>query len=147
MLPLEKWLWGIRFATALAALMVAARGAHKAYFSPTDRGWLMINTFVWTLGPPIWFMLEYCIAYPLLDGNSIHKEDLKYGQDLAKAFWAGIGALLIAIYQMPKPNAEGAPDAHHGTVIASQSAVPEPSDARETSAKSILKSESTPRST
>jgi len=96
----ERLLWRIRSWVSIFGLFMAVLGAIMAYFNSTDHVWRMINLIVWTLGPPIWFMVEYCYLYPLLDDDPAHKNDLKYGQGLAKAFWAGIGALLIAIYKI-----------------------------------------------
>ena len=99
----ETWLWRIRTFVLLLGLVVAAWGAFKAYHHPKDHLWLMLNTVVWSIGPPTWFMVEYVYLFPKLDNNPAHKDDLKYGQGLFKAFWAGIAALLVAIYKIQAP--------------------------------------------
>lgn len=95
----EVWLWVIRTITSLVGLSLGAIGAWKAYFQPNNGKWKVINTLVWTIGAPLWFVVEYTILYPTLDGIPAHKDDLRHGQGLAKAFWAGIGALLVTIYK------------------------------------------------
>jgi hypothetical protein len=58
---------------------------------------------VWTVIPPAWFLYEYSIVFPQdrkLDANQT--ADLKYTQELAGKFWAGVllilGALLFLKY-------------------------------------------------
>ncbi|MBX7166611.1 MAG: hypothetical protein K1X74_09720 [Pirellulales bacterium] len=102
----ERNLWRIRTLVSSGGLLIAIIGAFKAYGSPTSEFWRMLNAIVWTFGPPIWFIVEYSYLYPWLDGNPAHKEDLKHGQGLAAAFWAGIGVLLLTIYQTQSPQTE-----------------------------------------
>ena len=56
--------------------------------------WLMI---FWTLGPPVWFMLEYCAAVPRSDGNpyltGVEPKQVKDYADLASKVWAAFLAL------------------------------------------------------
>jgi hypothetical protein len=58
---------------------------------------------VWTIVPPAWFLVEYSLLFPKerkLDPNQT--ADLKYTQELAGKFWAGVllilGALLFLKY-------------------------------------------------
>lgn len=73
-----------------------------AYSSPTNQIWRVINAVTWSVGPPLWFVVEYFHLFPRYDGDDQHIDDLKYGQGLAKAFWAGIAALLVVLYQQGK---------------------------------------------
>ena len=102
----EKWLWRIRTSISITGLLIAILGAFKAYWFPTDNCWRLLNAIVWSFGPPIWLIVEYAYLYPWLDNDPAHKEDLKYGQGLAAAFWAGVGALLITVYTFRSPNPE-----------------------------------------
>ncbi len=58
---------------------------------------------LWAIAPPAWFFVEYVRIFPdalKLDPNQL--ADMKYTQDLAAKFWAGVllllGALLFLKY-------------------------------------------------
>lgn len=60
-----------------------------------------IHVLLWTIGPPIWFFLEYWIASTYACPND--KEALanvKLWEDIAKTFWAGI--LAAVLFLKPK---------------------------------------------
>jgi hypothetical protein len=48
----------------------------------------------WSALPPLWFMFEFWCFFPKL-GKSM--EEFKYGQELAKNFWASIAVVLIGV--------------------------------------------------
>lgn len=50
---------------------------------------------LWAVLPPIWFWLEYFYVYRVY-GLPDTLELFKYGQDVAKAIWAGVLTGLIA---------------------------------------------------
>ena len=50
---------------------------------------------VWAVVPPFWFWFEYFYLYPSVEDDT-PLERFKYGQDVAKAIWAGIFAVLVA---------------------------------------------------
>jgi hypothetical protein len=96
------WLWYVRAALAAAAIALALWSASVAIGarSPQDKAptltcSLAIVFLLWSVGPPVWFWLEYAYLWPQT-GTSF--EDLKYGQELAKNIWVSIGAVLITLY-------------------------------------------------
>ncbi len=56
---------------------------------------LYITIGLWAVVPPCWFWLEYFCFYRR-HGQPDTLELFKYGQDVAKAIWAGVLAGLIA---------------------------------------------------
>ena len=61
---------------------------------------------VWTVVPPAWFFLEYAWLFP--DPAKViaaSMEDMKYTQELASKFWAGLlvlfSILLLLKYDLP----------------------------------------------
>jgi hypothetical protein len=56
---------------------------------------LALVFLAWSVGPAAWFWLEYNYLWPKT-GTSF--ESLKYGQELSKAVWVGIAAVLITFY-------------------------------------------------
>src|SRR4051812_22458663 len=50
---------------------------------------LYITIGAWAIWPPIWFWLEYFFIYRVW-GKPGSLELFKYGQDVAKAIWAGV---------------------------------------------------------
>ena len=57
--------------------------------------YLYVAIGAWAVLPPIWFLLEYFLVYRKY-GEPGTFELFKYGQDLAKAVWAGTLGVLIA---------------------------------------------------
>lgn len=55
-----------------------------------------VHVVLWTMGPPVWFFLEYWVASTYVCPND--KEALanvKLWEDIAKTFWAGILAAVL----------------------------------------------------
>ena len=59
-------------------------------------GLLFIAIGCWAVVPPIWFWFEYFFVYRWY-GKPDTLELFKYGQDVAKAIWAGVLVGLIAL--------------------------------------------------
>lgn len=49
-----------------------------------------IHVLVWTIGPPLWFFIEYYLLTPSHDLAAV-----KQGQDLASKFWAAVLASIL----------------------------------------------------
>ena len=50
---------------------------------------------IWTIGPPLWFLLEYVYLYDENDPETTF-EEFRYQQQLAAALWLGVMACLAA---------------------------------------------------
>ena len=87
---------GVAVIATVVALILAYRDG--SWTPPADR-WMAVTLFVlWSVGPPIWFLLEWTFKGP--DPRDKDKFDkFKYSQDLAKNVWAGftvaLGVLLV----------------------------------------------------
>ena len=51
----------------------------------------------WTLGPPVYFVVEYCFLFDNWD-DEVAVEDMKQAQTLFFQFWAGVAVLLGVLY-------------------------------------------------
>jgi hypothetical protein len=59
----------------------------------------------WTVGPPIWFSLEYFWFMPKLTIEQLPSiEAFKYSQELAKNFWIAAVVTLAALYTGSVPH-------------------------------------------
>ncbi len=56
---------------------------------------LIALALVWSVIPPIWFWYEFYFLYRN-NGNLEEFDKFKYGQELSKAIWLGLGAALFA---------------------------------------------------
>ena len=54
-----------------------------------------VHILVWTLGPPLWFFVEYLILKHALHYNDTKMANAKTWQDLATKFWAGVLAAML----------------------------------------------------
>ena len=52
---------------------------------------------IWTIGPPIWFLVEYALLYDKNDTDEAF-EKFKHYQQLAAALWLGLMAFLAAAW-------------------------------------------------
>ena len=58
--------------------------------------WLLYSVIgLWAVGPPVWFWFEYFYIYRAY-GQPDTLDLFKCGQDVSKAIWAGVLAVLIA---------------------------------------------------
>lgn len=98
----RKKLVVIRALVSAAALGFAWWSAHVALGArptngiPPQLSWSLGIVFLfWTVGPAVWFWIEYYFLWPKT-GTPI--EELKYGQELSKSVWVAIAAVLITLY-------------------------------------------------
>ena len=67
-----------------------------------DERWAKIAVAVvvtgWTLGPPLWFTYEHHKLISDADKQNCRKrvEQYKMGQDVARAFWVAVVAMIVA---------------------------------------------------
>lgn len=87
---------GISIVAGLATLSVIV----YSWFGWTWLGGRLLPLYiaigVWAIVPPVWFWCEYFFLYRA-SGEVDTLELFKYGQDVAKAIWAGVVAILIAL--------------------------------------------------
>jgi hypothetical protein len=71
---------------------------------------LYLTIGIWAVVPPVWFWIEYFFIYRRY-GQPGTLELFKYGQDVAKAIWAGVLAALVglAASDLTKPGNGAAP--------------------------------------
>lgn len=63
-----------------------------------ERYWLfVVVAAIWTIGPPLWFLLEYAFLYNKKDPETTF-EEFRYQQQLAAALWLGVMACLAAVW-------------------------------------------------
>jgi len=90
-IKVSGWLWGIAVAGTAAVLLVL-------YTVPvsfqTHRSMEKILFAGWALGPPAWFILQYWAWPP----TPAEQERYHLHQGLLKAVWAGVAALLAAMF-------------------------------------------------
>jgi hypothetical protein len=91
-------LWTIRSIVSILGILLGIASCVTAGIWPKETWLFAANSIVWTLGPPVWFIIEYCLLVPKW-GNRRNKPDLQYGQGLASKFWLGVGSLLVVIYK------------------------------------------------
>jgi hypothetical protein len=89
----------VRHVVSAVAVVLAAVSIGMAFKvklnSPIH--WLVVGG--WAIGPPLWFLLEY---WNFNDPDMTKFEYFKHGQQVAGSLWAGVLALLYAIYQRRK---------------------------------------------
>ena len=92
------------FRAVLASLLLvyAANTIYRfASASPCQSAWEIV---FWTLGPPLWFFLEYflldrgCIAVPDPAGKDAFLKSIKDYADYASKIWAGVLAAVLFLY-------------------------------------------------
>jgi hypothetical protein len=97
--------WSI-WALWLVTLILALAGLIAACAIPKDHdhaGWHILIVASLALGPPTWFLLEAAFrSQPGGKGPLTPMEQFFY--DAAGKFWAGVLALLLAIYAMDQWN-------------------------------------------
>jgi hypothetical protein len=96
-----RLLWFAAIVSAIGSFLVAY------CVKPTpENAWLhMILISLWTLGPPTWFLSDasFRITRPNQEAGAGKLTDQeKFFYDSAAKFWAGVLALLIAIYTRDK---------------------------------------------
>jgi len=88
----------LRGAATAIALGVALWSAHVVLGARDEEAKLTLSLglawLFWSVAPPAWFLFEYNWIWPRTGGDF---EDLKYGQELAKAIWVGIAAVLLVM--------------------------------------------------
>lgn len=62
-----------------------------------DRWQFVAVAAIWTIGPPIWFLVEYTVLYGKDDTETAF-EKFKHQQQLAAAVWLGLMAFLAAAW-------------------------------------------------
>ena len=66
--------------------------------SVADVTWpFVVVAAIWTVGPPIWFLVEYTFLYGK-DDTDMAFEKFKHQQQLAAAVWLGLMAFLAAAW-------------------------------------------------
>ena len=101
--------------TVDAILLIAGLAFESCWFVRDDGGnnrkltrLAVAHIVAWTLGPPVWFFVEWYVLHPELLPNATEKvgqlkaeyERLKLGQELAKPIWAAI--LAAVLFLVPK---------------------------------------------
>jgi hypothetical protein len=89
-------LWIAAIAAAIVSVLLACflpkRSAYK---------WIhLVIIALWTLGPPTWFLLD--AARRAQPNGKAPTEKEKYFYDSAGKFWAGVLAMLLAVYTRDK---------------------------------------------
>jgi hypothetical protein len=93
----------IRRIVAAGAGLIAI-GSVVAVWGWQPKGWLGgLIILIWTIGPPTWFGVEYVLFRKIGAQPPERLGELRMGQELAGKFWAGIAALLTALYALYKP--------------------------------------------
>jgi len=89
-MKISAWLWGVAVAGTGAALVILYRSPDFAFRFLLEK----LLFAGWTLGPPIWFILQYRVWPPRPD----QLDRYRLQQGLLKAVWAGVAAFLAAIF-------------------------------------------------
>ena len=85
-------------AVIFTAAVLAIFSIFYAYSNRGENSWIHTAIIViWTLGPPIWFLVEHLILFDNWE-NGEAVEHFRNAQGLATKFWIGIAGLLTAIY-------------------------------------------------
>lgn len=82
---------------AVASLVFAWRLRASGH---AESGHLLVGA--WTLIPPVWFLVEWCLFSRHLDDRE--REHVKHLQDLARNIWLALIAVLAAILGLVGPN-------------------------------------------
>jgi hypothetical protein len=85
------WGWYVKLSTQVPK---SAKAAPEKYVNVLD----VIIYGLWTIGPPAWFFWEYTRKFlKKVLPSTPQMEDIKYTQELAGKFWAGVLLLLSAL--------------------------------------------------
>lgn len=85
----------------LSALYYAAYVVCALRDTRTKDWEVVTHIAVWTVGPPLYFGLEWMWLFPewgALEHRDLAVESLKSGREIAKDFWAGFAVLFLALY-------------------------------------------------
>lgn len=94
----SSFVWRCRSASSVFGILMAAVGAYGAIFARQNQTLFVVTVIFWSLFPPLWFLYEYAVLRPQFIPDQEH-DDLRYGQGLAKTFWAGVLTMLVLLYQ------------------------------------------------
>jgi hypothetical protein len=85
----------LRAGASVVALVVAVLSARVVIRRPVELDLQLGLVFLfWSVAPAVWFLFEYSWIWRRTGGDF---EDLKYGQELAKAVWVGIATVLLTL--------------------------------------------------
>ena len=100
---LAKRIWSLGVLSAVFAL-----GSFAFAFngSPKLLGIHGLIIAAWTLVPPAWFAFEYFFVFDNWN-NAEAAQEFKHAETLASKIWAGVLALLVAIYTSRKDIVKG----------------------------------------
>jgi len=62
-----------------------------------------ILLFLWVVGPPVWFFIEYFFYFPAYGNPAAGFEKLKSAQDVTAKVWAAFAVALGAMYKKKFP--------------------------------------------
>jgi hypothetical protein len=89
-------------ATALAVGSLGVSLALRTVWSNYKHPWGYVLIGLWTLGPPVYFLLEYAFLPPV-EGH--HDDRVKHLHDLARNFWIAFVVVLAVLLDIPWPGA------------------------------------------
>ena len=90
-LRITSWLWALGVVVTIVGVWMLAAGI----VGGRDRVRLEQALFTaWTLGPPAWFIIQHYL-WPAPSGG---QDRFRLHQALVRAVWAGVVALLAAIF-------------------------------------------------
>ena len=103
-MPYAIYRW-LRFVLAVAVILYAGCTIYRFATAPhpmKDVAYAWEVVF-WTLGPPIWFFLEYwCIDrgwITIAPGDGVDRDNVKAYADYASKIWAAVLAAVLFLYR------------------------------------------------